>query len=73
RIKIRENPGENLWISREVSARVEYSEREGFLESEFEARQRLLRQLAQRANAVIESEFVNRSAPVPEANSGATE
>lgn len=67
RIKVRENPGENLWISREVSARVEYSEREGFLESEFEARQRLLRQLAARASAVIETEFVNRSAPAPTA------
>lgn len=68
RIKVREKPGENLWISREVSARVEYSEREGFLESEFEARQRLLRQLAQRASNVIESEFVNRSNPVLEAS-----
>lgn len=63
RIKVRENPGENLWVSREVSARTEYSEREGFLESEFEARQRLLGNLARRANSVIESEFVNR-APV---------
>ncbi|MCR9142610.1 MAG: LPS assembly lipoprotein LptE [bacterium] len=64
RIKVREKPGENLWFSREVSARVEYSEREGFLESEFEARQRVLRQLAQRVSNVIETEFLNRSTPV---------
>ena len=64
RIKVRENPGDNLWVSREVTARVEYSEREGFLESEFEARQRLLRMLAAHANAAIETEFVNQSAPV---------
>lgn len=61
RIKVRENPGENLWVSREVSARTEFSNREGFLETEFEARQRLLFTLARRANAVLESEFVSRA------------
>ena len=65
RIKVRENPGEDLWLSQEVTARVEYSEREGFLESEFEARQRLLHTLARRANEMIEAEFINRSPALP--------
>ncbi len=64
RIKLRENPGSELYLSRELSARTEYSHREGFVESEYQARRRVLQVLARNINAAIEAEYVNRR-PAP--------
>jgi hypothetical protein len=46
RIRMREKPTGRVILSSEESATVHYSPREGFPESEFQARQRLLRELA---------------------------
>jgi Lipopolysaccharide-assembly len=64
RMRLRENPaaGGGEPFDRELSARTEFSQSEGFLESELAARDRLLRQLAGRMNAALETEFVNRFA-----------
>lgn len=64
RLRLRENPaaGGGEPLDRELSARTEFSQSEGFLESELAARDRLLRQLAARINAALETEFVNRFA-----------
>jgi hypothetical protein len=64
RLRLRENPaaGGGETLDRELSARTEFSQSEGFLESELAARDRLLRQLAARMNAALETEFVNRFA-----------
>lgn len=61
RIKIRTNPaigGPLMDKAGEVSATVQYSEKEGYTESEFAARQRLLRTLAARIADSIESEYL---------------
>lgn len=66
RLKIRTNPampGPLLDRGGEVSATVQYSEREGYTESEHTARQRLLRTLAARIADSIESEYL---ATIPE-------
>src|SRR6185436_14534870 len=61
KIKFRENPekagGERrLDKGGEVSASIQYSAREGYVEPEFQARQRLLRGLASKVSDAIEAE-----------------
>lgn len=66
RLKIRTNPvmpGPSMDRGGEVSATVQYSEKEGYTESEYAARQRLLRTLAARIADSIESEYL---ATIPE-------
>lgn len=66
RIKIRANPaagGPPMDRTGEVSATVQYSEKEGYTESEVAARARLLRTLAARIADSIESEYL---ATIPE-------
>ncbi len=61
RLKIRTNPamsGPMMDKAGEVSATVQYSEKEGYPESEYAARQRLLRTLAARIADSIESEYL---------------
>ncbi len=63
RIKLRErDKGENggYLFTKQVGARVDYSEREGFLEREVEARMRLYRLMASRINNLLESEYLSR-------------
>lgn len=67
RLKIRSNPaldGPMIDRTGEVSSTVQYSEREGYTESEQAARQRLLRTLAARIADSIESEYL---ATIPKA------
>ncbi|MCB1315520.1 MAG: hypothetical protein KDK27_06160 [Leptospiraceae bacterium] len=77
RFKLRQNPermdpsiSDTLLLSREIGTSVQYSGTEGYTESEFQARQRLLQILALRLNDAIENEFVNR---FPEAPKSSTE
>jgi len=60
KIRIREmkpKSGPGFSAIKEVSAVVDFSDREGFVESEFEARERLIRRLAMRINQTIEAEY----------------
>lgn len=69
RVRLRRNPAfgsEELLDSEDIAASLEYSEREGYSESEFGARQRLLRLLAARINNRVERVFIENSpAPPP--------
>lgn len=65
-IRLRGNPaGEmaNISASGEVGASVEYSERQGYRETEYRARQRLFRMLAARISNLLELEFVAAQGP----------
>ncbi len=67
RVRLRRNPAfgtEELIDSEEIGASIEYSEREGYEESEVRARQRLLALLAARINNRVEKVFVE-NAPAP--------
>jgi len=64
KIKMRQNPGKitsppgiQLLESREIIASVMYSEKQGYRETEFSARQRLLRILARRINSSLEKAY----------------
>ncbi|MCB1324592.1 MAG: hypothetical protein H7A21_00405 [Spirochaetales bacterium] len=62
RVRLRQHgqgdAGEGLvLVSRELGSRTEYSESEGFRESEFEARQRLLQDLAAQINNALEQGY----------------
>lgn len=62
RIRVLKNPGFSgggTLLSREVNVSVEFSERQGYTESEFRARQRLLRILAARINEMMEQNFAS--------------
>jgi len=64
KIKMRQNPQKitsppviQLLESREIIASIMYSERQGYRETEFTARQRLLRILARRINNSLEQAY----------------
>lgn len=73
RVRVRRNPAfgsEEVLDSKDIGASLEYSEREGFVETEFRARQRLLRILAARINNRVEKVFIENT-PEPADKTGA--
>lgn len=85
RVAIRQNPARidsppnsPLLETREVSASVDFSELQGFRESEFQARARLLRLLASRVNNAVERAYkahfpAPRPTPTPDQARGKTD
>jgi hypothetical protein len=64
RVRVRRNT-EELLDAHDVGASIEYSSREGFTETEFGARQRLLRILAERIHNRLDKVFVDNTAAPP--------
>ncbi|MCE9598967.1 MAG: hypothetical protein K8S54_13455 [Spirochaetia bacterium] len=63
RVKFRENPAKAppdrvMDKAGEVSGSIQYSEKEGYTEPEFQARQRLMRILASKISDALESEYL---------------